>query len=293
MVTEVTRSIKQLDPSIPLLDDDDMWVLHYRFLEAGLPAKLDGFAIHPYTRHQPSAGVESWFPPEHTAIGSNTPWVLPFVAVDDDASFESAVRRLRDTGAHGRSSAPAIWITEWGYKFGDQSSDGPLTEDLVAAYLPRAYILSANAGVRALCWFSSADRNDGPWGLTANDGRRRKPYYALRALTRELAAFSFVGQVAGAKRRTAGAQAFLFCRQGVTCTVVAWNIDNPQGRIRLAGPLAPASADDVLGVPLVPRADVNGVPVLPLGKAPIYLRGLPGRMTASAELVASVEASLQ
>jgi hypothetical protein len=295
MVAEVTRRIKQLDPSIPLLDDDDMWVLHYRFMEAGLPAKLDGFAIHPYTRHQPAADTVSWFSPEHTAIRADTPWVLPFVAVDDDASFESAVRRLRETGARGRASDPEIWITEWGWKLGDPSSDGPITEDLVAAYLPRAYVLAANAGVRVLCWFSLEDRNDGPWGLIANDGRRRKPYYALRALTRQLAAFSFVGRLAGATHRTAGAQAFLFCRRGATetCTVIAWNVDNPHGRIQLSGALAAATASDLWGTPIVPHAEANGVPTLPLGTAPVYLSGLSGQSILSRELVASVEASLE
>jgi hypothetical protein len=289
MVGEVTRRIKAFDPSIVLLDDDDMWVLHYRFLEAGLPAKLDGFAFHPYTRHQPSASASSWFPPEHTAIAADTPWVRPFVAVDADSSFESAVRRLRDAGTRSLASPPQMWVTEWGFKLGDDSSDGTLDESLVAAYLPRAYILAANAGVRTVCWFSSEDRNDGPWGLIDNDGHRRKPYYALRTLTRQLGELSFVGRVAGFGHRTAGPQAFLFCRANVSCTLVAWSIGDRAARIRLGGPLSGASAVDFLGEPMAPGANSDGAPTLSIDRSPVYFTGLPGRTTASSTFTHTIE----
>jgi hypothetical protein len=293
MVDEVVKEVKAAYPSIELVDDDDMWVLHYRFIEAGLPRALDGFAFHPYTRHTPQGGGLSWFGPERAAVSPDTIWTRPFVVVDDDSSFESAVARLRDAGSRALGSIPGMWITEWGCKLGDESVDGPITEDVMAAYLTRAYVLAENAGARALCWFSSEDRNDGSWGLIANDGRRRKPYYALRTLTRRLADFSFKGHIAGNEHRTAGAQAFLFCRQNATCTLVVWDVDAPSGRLRLSGPLFSVDVADVFGAPLTPTRHPDGTRMVPVGPSPIYLSGLSSESVASPGFSASVQAALE
>jgi hypothetical protein len=293
LVAEVTTRIKRLDPMITLLDDADMWLLHYRYLEAGLPKTLDGFAFHPYTRHQPSPSAVSWFAPERAAVSPDTPWIRPFSVVDDDSSFESAVRRLRDAGSQSLAAVPQMWITEWGWKLNDPGPDGPLTEDSVAAFLPRAFVLAANAGVRATCWFSSEDRADGLWGLIANDGQKRRAYYALRSLTRELGEFTFVERTSGAGHRTLGAQSFLFCHGTSGCTLAAWNVNNQRGFLRLSGPLSSSSVADEFGTPVVASRDADGVPLVPVGPAPIYIRALSPVAAASATFPAFVEASFR
>ena len=288
MVREATHAVKALDPTIPVLDDDDMWILHYRFMEAGLPADLDGFAFHPYTRHEPSAGALRWYPPEHTAVESDTPWTRPFVVVDRDAAFESAVARLREAGAHALGRPPALWITEWGYHLGDQGEHGRITEDVIAAYLPRAFVLSASAGARATCWFSSEDQNDGTWGLVANDGRKRKAYDAYRAMSRALGRSSFVRRVAGETHRTSGLQAYLFCEPAARCTLVAWDAGDVSRHLRLDGVLARATVTDVYGAPLAPAPLPDGTRAIPIGAAPVYVSGL-GRDAPLAGLEARLD----
>jgi hypothetical protein len=293
MVREATRQVKAVDAAIPVLDDDDMWVLHYRFIEAGLPSNLDGFAFHPYTRHQPAGAPLTWFPPEHTAVASDTPWTRPFVVVDDDASFESAVRRLREAGAKALATPPEMWITEWGWKLGDPGAHGTITEDTVAAYLPRAYVLAAGAGVRALCWFSSEDRNDGPWGLSTDDGRKRKAYGAMRAMSRLLGKSSFVRRLTGEAHRTTGPQAYLFCEAGATCTAVAWMADDRDARMRLSGALPSSAVIDVMGGPVATESGPDGARTAAVGAAPIYLTGIPADAALSPGFAAAVSASFE
>jgi hypothetical protein len=293
MVGEATRQVKAMDPSIVLLDDADMWILHYRYIEAGLPAALDAFAFHPYTRHQPTATTVAWYPPERATVDPDTPWVQPFAVVDDDSSFESAVRRLRDAGARALGSPPQMWITEWGWMLGDPGPTAALDEETIAAFLTRAYVVAADAGVRAVCWFSSEDRSDGAWGLIANDGRRRRAYYALRALSRQLADYVFVRRAAGGGHRTAGAQAFLFCKPGGSCTLVAWDMDHPAGRLRLSGALETSSVADLWGAPVSVARSGDGSATISVGAAPVYIRGLAYSATSAAEFPAFVERSFE
>jgi hypothetical protein len=278
MVDEVTARVKAIDPSITLLDDEDMWVLHYRFLEAGLPAALDGFAFHPYTK----------FRPERTVVTPDTNRPPSYVCADPDSSFESAVRRLRDEGAKTLAAPPQMWVTEWGWKLGSSGPDGPITEDTLVAYLPRAYILAANAGVRDLCWFSSEDSVDGPMGLMTNNGLKRKPYFAFRAMTKELGALEFVRQVAGSGHRTSGFQAFLFCQPCGLCKLAIWNVDEGVGRFRLVGTLATARAMDALGSPVTPERAADGAAAISVGQAPIYLDGFTEAVAQSPAFLAAV-----
>lgn len=182
MVEEAVKRIKAVDPSIPVITDDDMWVVHYHFLEKGLPKALDGFAVHPYT----GGG-----PPELTAVYHDTDWTRPYQVVDQDRSFESAVRRLKEQGLKKMGKIPGIWVTEWGWRVGEHSSNGPLSESKIAIYLPRAFILAANAHVEGMCWFSSMDGPDGPMGLKTNDGRKRPAYDAFLKMSQTLSKTRF------------------------------------------------------------------------------------------------------
>lgn len=260
MVGEAVRQVKAFDSSIRLLDDDDMWVLHYWFLEAGLPSALDGFAVHPYV-----GGF-----PERAAIDENTDWMKPFVGVDADGSFSSAMRRLRAQGAQKLGRTPEMWITEWGWPVDQANSSGTsLSEDTVAAWLPRAFVLAEAAGAETLCWFSAQDSVDGPMGLTTNDGRKRKPYLSFKALSDNFGDYFYMGQVAGADHPASGTQAFLF-RRDTSLKIVAWTVEPTATRLQLDGALQSATLMDSFGQPLRASGDVSGAYVT-LGAAPVFL----------------------
>jgi hypothetical protein len=178
MVGEAVRRVKAIDPSIRLITDDDMWIVHYFFLDKGLPKDLDGFAVHPYTGGRP---------PEITAVEYQSDWTKPYHVVDQDQSFASAVRRLVEHGQLKMGKKPSIWATEWGWRVGEKSPDGlVVSEAEIAAYLPRAFILATASGVEATCWFSAQDAVDGPMGLKTNDGRLRPAFDAFVELYQTL-----------------------------------------------------------------------------------------------------------
>ena len=254
MVQAAVKEVKTFDSAIRLLSDDDMWVVHYWFLEAGLPSNLDGFAVHPYT-----PGV-----PERAAIAADTDWVRPFTAVDPDRSFTSAVRRLRDQGTAKFARTPQIWVTEWGWPVGTASRS--VSEETAAAYLPRAYIVAAAAGVEVLCWFSAQDSVDGPMGLTDNSGKRRLAYQAYRTMARQLGDQVLLRQVAG--NVSGGVQAYLF--QGKQRrTLVLWNIDAATKWLPVAGD----GAVDAQGRAVAAESTPSGRRGLRFGVAPIYVPG--------------------
>jgi hypothetical protein len=260
MVREAVKQVKSFDPMIKLLSDDDMWILHYWFLEAGLPPELDGFAFHPYN------GSNS---PEKAAVDFYTDWVKPFTVVDSDRSFGSAVRRLRAQGKTKLGKSPEMWITEWGWRIGGNAGKDEISEEVLAGFLPRAFIMAEAAGVQVMCWFSAQDTVDGPMGLTANDGKRRKSYYAFKTMSEQLGDYVLVRQLAGAKHPTSGVQAFLF--HGVRDDkLVVWNVDGSQQHLALHG----ATAIDTLGKPVPPEQRYSGEGHISFGSAPVYISGV-------------------
>ncbi|WP_158239115.1 hypothetical protein [Uliginosibacterium sp. TH139] len=200
MVDEATQRIKLFDPSIRVITDDDMWVIHYHFLARGLTRQIDGFAIHPYT------GGDI---PELTAVTYDTDWTRPYQVVDPDRSFGSAMRRLREFGSQKLGKRPEIWITEWGWGVGEKAPLGPLSEEAVATYLPRAMVLGAATGAEATCWFSTRDSVDGPMGLTDNNSRPRPAYYAFRDLHAKLGKARYVCPLS-TQSGSGAAMAYLF-----------------------------------------------------------------------------------
>lgn len=274
MVGQAVGQVKAFDPRIPLLEDEDMWVSHYWFLEMGLPRALDGFAFHPY-----GSGL-----PEAAAVDQNTDWAKPFTLVDADRSLRSAVRRLRDRGREKLGHAPALWATEWGWKIGDPTAYGPATEEIVAEFVPRAYVTAAASGVEAVFWFSSYDSVDGAMGLRANGGRRRKAYGAFKTMSRELGPYALARHVIGSDHLTSGVQAFLF-RGPAGSKHVLWDIDGVETvRVKSTAPTngkrtPPVRIADVLGDPVPVRRAKDGRIELTLSPAPIYVTGLPDNLS--------------
>jgi hypothetical protein len=261
MVHEAVSRVKAYDPAVQLITNDDMWVLHYWFLEAGLPKDLDGFAFHPYVQDHP----------ERAAIDQNTDWMTPFVGVDADSSFSSAVRRLRDRGLQKLGKTPGMWITEWGWPVGQATATGAgFSEDTVAAWLPRAFVLAEAAAAESMCWFSMQDSVDGPMGLTMNDGTKRKAYQTFKTLSDTLGDYNYLGQVAGADQCTSGTQAYLFGRSS-SAKLVVWNVEPTLAWLRLDGQLRQAKVTDSFGKAVTPSVGSNGASYVPLGPSPLYL----------------------
>ncbi len=266
-VAMVSQATKAVDPSVRLLVCDDMWIIHYWFLEKGLPPTIAGLGIHPYVKGAP----------ERSAVDQDTDWVRPFDVVDADGSFRSAVDRLRDHAAAKLGRTPAIWLTEWGWEDGGMMGDRKITEDTIAAFIPRAYLAALDAGVENLCWFSLRDSVDGPMGLTRNDGTHRRSFDAFATMTATLGDCTTVQHVTGADHPTVGVQAYRLASPDGRTVLVAWDIDGTRDAWLAAN--GPARVTDVLGRPvdIVP----GNRPRLHLGPSPLYIAdGGPAAMVA-------------
>jgi hypothetical protein len=262
MVNAAVTAVKSYDSSVRLLSQDDMWVLHYWFLEGGLPAKLDGFSVHPYV-----PGI-----PERAAIAQDTDWVKPFVAVDADRSFTSAVRRLREQGAAKFQRAPEMWITEWGWPVGTDTKQ--VSEETLAGYLPRAFILAAMSGVEAMTWFSAQDTVDGPMGLSDNNLKRRQSYTAFRVMAQRLGPQKLLRQITGAGALTSGPQGYLFQQPDASSrTLVLWNVDATARWLPLPSGESGDGAVDALGRAVTVSTLGSGQRALRFDAMPIYVPG--------------------
>ncbi|MBI5832788.1 MAG: hypothetical protein HZB16_10830, partial [Armatimonadetes bacterium] len=267
MVEETVKNVAAVDPAITVLSQDDMWICTYWFLEKGLPSALGGLSFHPYQ------GL-----PEQAAVRADTDWCRPYQCTDADGSYASAVRRLREFGAGKLGHTPQMWATEAGYETGGKSAKGPISEETIAAYVPRTFIVNAAAGVDKMLWFSSFDGPDGPMGLTDNQGRHRKQYDAFRTMSAQLRDCTLVRQVAGADDPVSGLQAFLF--QGPDgYRLAAWCIDGTTPALLGKAGGTAIHAVDVMGQPAALTAPVDGTRRVSLGIAPLYISGVPADVT--------------
>lgn len=213
MVNAAVKEVKAIDPTVKVIAGDDMWVVDYWMLAGGLDPRLDGLTVHPYT-----PGI-----PEVTAIAHDTDWVRPFVAVNPDRSFQSAFTRLRAAALERQGRPLEIWVTEMGWPVAEGANPvkGSVPERIAAAYIPRSFILAAEAGVEGFLWFSSNDSVDGPMGLTRNNQTQRLTYSAFKTMTSELGNLRFARRLLGDQGTSATGQAFLFTDDRAN-TIVAW-----------------------------------------------------------------------
>ena len=271
MVNAAVEEVKAIDPGVKVIAGDDMWVVGYRLLAAGLDPRLDGLSVHPYT-----PGV-----PEVAAVAHDTDWIRPLVVVDPDRSLQSAIARLRAAALQKQGRPLEIWITEMGWPVaeGTRPAKRSVDERTAAAYLPRSFILAAEAGVEGFCWFSSNDSVDGPMGLTRNDGTRRLAYGAFKTMTTELGTLRFVRRLLGAQGTAAAAQAFLFADEHVR-TIVAWQVE---GHDRSALVISQVGAGALVVTDLLGNRRTvetrGGRATVALGSEPVYVQLPPGGAT--------------
>ncbi|WP_156924250.1 hypothetical protein [Derxia gummosa] len=258
MANAAVATVKQWNPAIKLLAQDDMWLLHYRFIDAGLTPEIDGLSVHPYVMGMP----------ERAAVAHDTDWARPYQLVDPDRAFGSAVRRLKAYGRQKLGRDLEIWITEWGWP-ADGTSPA-FTSREVANFLPRAFLLANEAGVQATCWFSSQDNADGPMGLTTNFGRRRLAYDSYRIMTKQLAGMHFERRISGPTDRVLGVHVLRYSGDGGFARTVAWNSSAEPASLRLTGEGTAMNAE---GDELKPIVLGEGAACVPLGPGVIYLSG--------------------
>ena len=250
---------------------DDMWIIHYWMLEKGLPPELDGSrSIHISTLRRPGRRKAQWI---SILRGHSHLFALMQIARSvplSDGCGSSLSSSLDDEAE--------MWITEWGFPVGQQVKNGLLlSEDMVAAFVPRAFITAASAGVKVLCWFSSQDSVDGPMGLRGNDGKRRKAFGAFRTMTEQIGDYTLVRQVIGQDHPTTGVQAYLF-RGAKGNKLVIWSVDDEM-RV-LLGPSDGSAirVNDVQGKALKVNADKDGRVRVVVGAKPIYVSGISGEV---------------
>jgi hypothetical protein len=262
MVWSAVSQVKAVDPGVRLLANDDMWVIHYWYLEKGLPPALDGLSVHPY--------VKLW--PEFSAVGQDLDPNRSFDLVDADRAFGSSVRRLRDRATAKLGHTPAIWATEWGWPLDTPVAEAPMSEDLLAGMIPRAFITSVDAGIEVLCWFSIQDSVDGPMGLIDNSGHQRKTFAAFATLAAELGAGTGWHHIAGAEHPTSGVQVYRFDTPAGN-KLVAWDIDgNSSATLTNA---TGCTLRDALGQPKSIEPASTGSAVIPLSRSAVYISCLP------------------
>jgi Cellulase (glycosyl hydrolase family 5) len=227
MVNEAFKSVKAVDPNIQVINCEDVWAAHYWFLENPmLPRNLDGIGIHPYSgKKSPS--------PEVAGVYPNKTDRTPFQLVDADRSFTSAVRRLRERATMKLGRTPHMYITEWGWRIGEESPNGPLTVEQISSYLPRAFIAAAYLDVKVLCWFSSFDAVDGPHGLIALSGEKRATYIAYQTMSKELGDMFLVDKITGKSDATQGIQAYLFKSPSGARKIALWSADHKTRALKI------------------------------------------------------------
>jgi len=266
MANEAIKQVKAYDPSIKLLTDEDVWSCHYWYLEGNLDKRTDGYAIHPYTHHGYGPGPERSSYPQNLAG-----WTI----MDEDNSSRSLMRRLRAQYTEKLGHPAEMYITEWGHPVGGKGykKGVKVTEDDVAAYLPRIYINGFAAGAKVVCWHVSQDMGDGPFGLIRNDQTKRKTYYSLKALVEQLGDYQMIKQIAGLDNTTTGIQAYLF-EGDAGYKLAIWNIEGPVEVAFDSGYNSPLRVYDHFGKSLPIRFAKDGPPILTLDKAPIYIEGV-------------------
>jgi hypothetical protein len=274
MATEAVKQVKAYDPTIVMLTDEDCTIIHYNMLQAGLPREVDGMAFHPYMRGKQSK-------PELASEGYGAKWESGFTLTDPDHSYRSMVRRLREQFQSKMGKTPQLWVTEFGCPVESDVAEnvtfnlGSGSEEGVGGILVRSFIGAEAAGVKVMIWFSSWDGPDGPMGLIAKDGRKRKAYYAYQTMTAQLGDYTMVRQVAGADHLTSGVQAYLF-RKGDDWKVVAWSIDGPARNLTLSGALQGAQVTDLFAGDVAIPASADGNRQLTLSTLPVYISGVKG-----------------
>lgn len=263
MLRAVSEHVQKKAPGTPVITSEDVLVNHYWFAQhPRLPQGFKGIGLHAYANESSSG-------PEVVAPYADSEWARPFQLVDRDRAFATAIDRLKRHTRKHTGVEPEVWITEWGFKVDGRFAGGRVTEELVAAFLPRAYVLAEAAGVKVLCWFSMQDANDGAYGLIDRAGRQRPAFRTYVAMSRVVGDLRLTRRLSPGGQQTRGTQAYLF-EHGSRRTLMVWSADNGSRTLPLDPAWSATRILDAYGEPvkLDAREDVRQAE---LGAAPIYI----------------------
>lgn len=232
LVRKTAAAVHEVAPEIPVMPDEDVWVNHYRFLDADLGPYVTALSVHPYT-HGPT-------PPEISAWNWAHPCAMaePYQVADEDGSLVSVLRRLREKAKEVTGRDFEIWATEWGYVVPEW-----VDEQTAAGYLVRMYVVSFANAVRIVGWHCL---RDDVFGLVDNDGNKRATFFAYKNMAQTLGDLYLLRQVRGSHTPTRGVQAYLFGK-GRRKVLVLWNISNRQRAVTVSGLQPGAQIIDTFG----------------------------------------------
>ena len=187
LVALAAREIKGQAPEIPVIvSPGEPQFVHMAMRYPQSLADVDAVAVYPYPNRFPPETVPWGGPQIHRRDGVSV--------ADDDHSYLSLWRRLREDCRRHLGRELTMYATEYGYSTYDHSRKGAnaagYSESAQAIYLARGLILTLAAGVEAVCIYDlmddGIDRYDPEdnFGLVRHEKRRFEPKPAWGVLGR-------------------------------------------------------------------------------------------------------------
>ena len=278
MANNAIQKIKAYNPKIKVIAGESaIWAIsNYWMVQAGIDSRMDGFIIHPYWKPFPGKGNNY-----------NVPY---WKMINDDQSRRSNIQRTGYEFEKKFGHRVPPYSTEVG--FSDMTVGGGGAHDkqkpeVIAAYLPREFITEFAAGVEVIQWFvlkSPSAKFGDPFGLVSMKGHeKRKAYFSMKTMVKQLADYKMIDQIAGRESTVAGTQAYLFKNDANNYKLVIWDIMNDSKDINETKTvkigLNTANPDkvklyDIYGKELKTSFDNKGNLQLKIGISPIYIDGV-------------------
>ena len=190
LVISAAKAIRQADPEAVIITGGGCPPITYHLLDM-LKAKnavhlIDGVTLHPYPYK---------LPPEIQPWGGDTITERDGISVaDDDHTYSSLVRRLKEKMSSVGMKTTDIYVTEFGYATYHRTHDGiyvGFTPSAQAKYLARYFILHLVNGIKAAIQYDfqndgtdikNAEHNFGLVKAPAHDYEPKPSYYALQRI---------------------------------------------------------------------------------------------------------------
>ena len=185
----VAKAIREVDPDVTIVAGSCIFPVNYHFMdllkEMGEIKLLDGLVIHPYNFR---------LPPEVTPYGGKAIEERDGIsAADDDNTYSSVIRRLKEKMKAVGMKNTDIYATEFGYTGYHRTSTASdmagivfegFSDVAVGKYLSRFFMLHMANEIKAAFHYEFADYNKGEFWLNrfgmvkhGSDNYELKPAY--------------------------------------------------------------------------------------------------------------------
>ena len=173
LVIAVAKAIRKTDSDVTIIAGSYIFPVNYRFMdllkEKGEIELLDGLVIHPYTFK---------LQPEISFYGGDVPLERDGIVVsDDDHSYSSIIRRMKEKMKEVGMRTTDIYATEFGYTTFHRTLGSPyggngiyegFSEEAQAKYIARHFILHLVNDLKVAIQYNF--QNDGIGGLKHPEG---------------------------------------------------------------------------------------------------------------------------